>query len=93
MKFDDIINDTSPQVTFGDESKKSSSSRYQDANKHSWSKEDDYAAMREQDERGRIEKAEKKGKIEMARQLKALGVAPDLIMKSSGLSEEEINNL
>jgi PD-(D/E)XK nuclease family transposase len=39
---------------------------YHDANKHSWSKEEleayDYAAMREQDERGKVELAEKRTK-------------------------------
>ncbi|MBK9017607.1 MAG: PD-(D/E)XK nuclease family transposase [Saprospiraceae bacterium] len=39
---------------------------YQDANKHSWTKEEleayDYAAMREQDERGKLVHAENKGK-------------------------------
>jgi predicted transposase/invertase (TIGR01784 family) len=70
---------------------------YQDANKHSWTKEEleayDYAAMREQDERGKLVQAEKKGKIDMAKQLKKLGVATDLIVKSSGLSEEEVQDL
>jgi predicted transposase/invertase (TIGR01784 family) len=70
---------------------------YQDANKHTWTREEleayDYAAMREQDERGKLIQAEKKGKIEMAKQLKDLGVATDLIVKSSGLSEEEVQGL
>jgi predicted transposase/invertase (TIGR01784 family) len=70
---------------------------YQDANKHSWTKEEleayDYAAMREQDERGKLVHAEKKGKIDMAKQLKELGVAIDLIVKSSGLSEDEVLDL
>jgi len=39
---------------------------YNDANKHSWTKEEleayDYSAMREQDERGKIELAEKSGR-------------------------------
>lgn len=41
---------------------------YLDANKHGWTKEElnayDYAAMREQDERGKISFAEKKGRAE-----------------------------
>jgi len=57
--------------------------------------------MREQDERGKVQLAEQraeskgkmKGKIEMAKQLKALGVANEIIRQSSGLSEEEIKNL
>lgn len=59
---------------------------YQDANRHSWSKEElvayDYAAMRDQDERGKTELAvkraekrgeergENKGKIEVAKNSK-----------------------
>ena len=45
---------------------------YQDANKHAWEKEEleayDYAAMREQDERGKLAHAEKKGKIDVAKE-------------------------
>jgi predicted transposase/invertase (TIGR01784 family) len=74
---------------------------YQDANKHSWTREElntyDYAAMRDQDERGKITLAERRakeqGKLEMARQLKALGVADEIIQQSSGLTQEEIENL
>lgn len=89
MQFVDIKNDEGLKAA------------YQDANRHSWSKEEleayDYAAMREQDERGKMElvekRAAKKGKIEMAKQLKELGVATDLIVKSSGLSEDEVRDL
>jgi predicted transposase/invertase (TIGR01784 family) len=70
---------------------------YQDANKHSWTKEEleayDYAAMREQDERGKVELAEKRGKIAVAKKMKELGIATDTIKEASGLSEEEIENL
>jgi predicted transposase/invertase (TIGR01784 family) len=70
---------------------------YQDANKHSWTKEEleayDYAAMREQDERGKVELAEKRAKIEVAKKMKELGIATNLIMQSSGLTDDEIQNL
>lgn len=70
---------------------------YQDANKHAWSRDElnayDYAAMREQDERGKITAAEKRGKIDTARELKRLGVALNIIQQASGLSEEEIVKL
>ena len=82
---------------------------YQDANKHSWSKEElqayDYAAMRDQDERGKTELAirraekigekigEKKGKLLAAKNLKEMGMSNTDIMKATGLSDEEIENL
>ena len=74
---------------------------YQDANRHSWSKEEleayDYAAMREQDERGKVELAEKRGenksKIEVAKKLKVMGLSNEDIIKATGLSDEEIENL
>lgn len=40
-----------------------------------------------------IETAKEDGKLEMARNLLALGVAMDVITKSSGLTQEEIENL
>jgi predicted transposase/invertase (TIGR01784 family) len=82
---------------------------YIDADKHNWSKEDlsayDYAAMREQDERGKITAAEIKGrkagkiegkieeKIEIARNLIAIGVPISDIAKATGLSVEDIEAL
>ena len=74
---------------------------YQDANKHSWSKEEleayDYAAMREQDERGKTELAlkrgEKIGKLQVAKKLKEKGMSNTHIMDATGLSVEEIENL
>lgn len=70
---------------------------YQDANKHSWTKEEleayDYAAMREQDERGKVELAEKRAKIEVARKMKSLGIDINLIVQSSGISADEIEDL
>ena len=90
----------------GDEGLKAA---YQDANKHSWSKEEleayDYAAMRDQDERGKTELAvrraekigekigEKKGKLLAARNLKEMGMSNADIVKVTGLSDEEIENL
>jgi|GEM_PF-4578265 predicted transposase/invertase (TIGR01784 family) len=68
-----------------------------DANKHSWTKEEldtyDYAAMREQDERGKIELAEKRSKLEVARNLKSMGLSSADISKATGLSEEEITSI
>lgn len=70
---------------------------YQDANKHSWEKEEleayDYAAMREQDERGKLVHAEKKGKIDVAREMQKEGFDYATISRLTGLSEEEIQNL
>ncbi|MDZ7877095.1 MAG: PD-(D/E)XK nuclease family transposase [Saprospiraceae bacterium] len=54
---------------------------YQDANKHSWTREEleayDYADMREQDERGKVELAEKRAKLEIAKKLKDKGLSND----------------
>jgi predicted transposase/invertase (TIGR01784 family) len=70
---------------------------YQDANKHSWKKEEleayDYAAMREQDERGKIELAEKKAKIEVAKKMKEKGLPNKDISDFTDLTEEEIDDL
>ncbi len=82
---------------------------YQDANKHSWTKEEleayDYAAMREQDERGKLalavrraeeegaERGENKGKKEVAKKLKEMGMSNKDIRNATGLSDEEIENL
>ncbi|MBK9016774.1 MAG: Rpn family recombination-promoting nuclease/putative transposase [Saprospiraceae bacterium] len=63
---------------------------YQDANKHSWTKEEleayDYAAMREQDERGKLVHAEKKG--EEINKIKTI-----LKLLNKGKSPEEISDL
>jgi predicted transposase/invertase (TIGR01784 family) len=40
-----------------------------------------------------IEKGKKEGKLEMAKNLKRSGVDIDIIVKSSGLSKEEIEEL
>jgi predicted transposase/invertase (TIGR01784 family) len=82
---------------------------YQDANKHNWSKQEleayDYGLMREQDERGVVElqlrRAEEKGlakgkiegTIEVAKQLLKSGIDIEVIIKSTGLSKQEIENL
>ena len=39
------------------------------------------------------ERGEKRGRAETARNLKLLGVSTDLIIKATGLSQEEIANL
>ncbi len=70
---------------------------YQDANKHSWTKEEleayDYAAMREQDERGKLVHAKKEGKTDVAKEMKKDGEPIHKIMKYTGLTEEEINEI
>lgn len=74
---------------------------YQDANKYTWTKEElnayDYAAMREQDERGKLalaaRKGEKKVKIDVAKQMKSDGEPIEKIKRYTGLTEDEINLL
>ncbi len=70
---------------------------YLDANKHAWSKEEleayDYAAMREQDERGKVELAEKRTKRDVAREMKIEGEPIEKIKKYTGLTEDEINEI
>ena len=74
---------------------------YQDANKHSWTKEEleayDYAAMREQDERGKLAHAEKRGKkegkAEIARKMKNENEPIEKIVRYTGLTEEEVNEI
>ena len=53
----------------------------------------DYAAMREQDERGKLTQAEKKEKLEGAKKLKETGMSNRDIRNATGLSDEEIENL
>ena len=72
---------------------------YNDADKHSWSKDElfayDYAAMRKQDEKGKLTKAEKKGRakreVEIAKKLINLNIDIDTIQKSTELSIETID--
>ena len=82
---------------------------YLGADKHSWTQAelDDYerASIKERDEIGRIELAERKGeikgeikgkikgKIETAKNLKNLGISTEIILKSTGLTKEEIDKL
>lgn len=78
---------------------------YQDANKHAWDKEEleayDYAAMREQDERGKVELAEKRAemraemraKMDIARKMKEMGISMEDIGQATGFSNEEIEDL
>lgn len=82
---------------------------YQYANKNTWTREEldiyDYAAMREQDGRGRLElavkKAEERGeergeiknKVQTAKILKAQGVSIEIIMIATGLGKSEIEAL
>ncbi len=71
---------------------------YQDANKHTWTKEEleayDYAAMREQDERGKLVQAEKRGAenrtMQIAKEMKSEGEPMEKIVKYTGLTAEEI---
>lgn len=74
---------------------------YQDANKHSWEKEEleayDYAAMREQDERGKVELAEKRGKnkmqIEAILGFNRIGLSVDKIAEAMNISIEQANEI
>jgi predicted transposase/invertase (TIGR01784 family) len=78
---------------------------YQEANKHTWTKEEldayDYAYMREEDEKAKLDFAEKKGeergeqkqKIEIAKNLIGLGLDNISIEKATGLSIEQIEKL
>lgn len=70
---------------------------YQDANRHTWTKEEleayDYAAMREQDERGKVELAEKRTKLEVVEKMKAEGFDNSTISRITGLSSSEIDDL
>ncbi len=71
------------------------------ADKHNWSKDDliayDNASIAEQDERGKITAAEKKGEKkrerEIARELKKRGVDKEVIKISTGLTDDEIEEL
>lgn len=89
MNFVDVKNDVD------DEGLKAA---YQDANRHSWTKDElaayDYAAMREQDERGKIELAEKRSQkrtqFEIAKEMMAQGEPVEKIKKYTGLTDEEI---
>lgn len=66
---------------------------YEDANKHSWTKDElaayDYAAMREADEIN----IRKKVVYDIVRKMKERGEAVEKIMDYTGLSEEEIEKL
>lgn len=57
----------------------------------------DYAAMREQDDRGKLvlaeKRANKRGRLEVAKNLKEMGFAPSDIKKATNLSDEEIERL
>ena len=74
---------------------------YHDANKHAWEKEEleayDYAAMREQDERGKLIQAEKKGannrNVQIAWEMKLEGEPVEKIIRYTGLTTEEIQQL
>jgi len=76
-------------------------SAYEDADKHSWSKEElhayDYAAMRKQDEKGKITKAEQKGReqreIEIAKEMIMDNESVEKIIKYTKLSRETIEIL
>jgi predicted transposase/invertase (TIGR01784 family) len=71
------------------------------ANQMSWSKEEleayDARGIYIQDERGRIEYAMEEGmkvrEVEIAGELKKNGVNIDIIVASTGLTKEEIENL
>jgi predicted transposase/invertase (TIGR01784 family) len=85
-------------VTVQDEGLKEA---YHEANKNSWTQAelDDYerASIKEQDEIGRIElenkRTEKKRSLEVAKNLKNLNVPIEIILKSTGLTLDEIAQL
>ncbi len=97
MQFVDIKNDIAFRKIFGNVDDEGLKEAYQDANKHSWTKEEleayNYAAMREQDERGKVELAEKRVKRDVAKRLKEMGMSKEDIRNATGLSDEEIENL
>ncbi|MCC6722977.1 MAG: Rpn family recombination-promoting nuclease/putative transposase [Saprospiraceae bacterium] len=68
-----------------------------EADKHNWSKDEliayDNASIAEQDERGKLVFAEKKGKIDVAREMKKEGEPIDKIIRYTGLTEDEINEI
>jgi len=70
---------------------------YVEANQQNWTKREleDYlrASIKERDDIGRIEFAEKKAIKGVARILKDNGVAIEVIMKSTGLTKDEIDSL
>lgn len=74
---------------------------YEDADKHSWSKDElqayDYAEMRKQDEKGKLTKAEKKGRdereIEIAKEMVKENMPVDIIIKITKLPKEIIDQL
>jgi len=76
-------------------------SAYSEADRHTWTKADleayAYARMRETDEKTEKmlveEKAEIQEKIEIARNLIALGLDNDIIVKATGLTVEQVEQL
>jgi predicted transposase/invertase (TIGR01784 family) len=74
---------------------------YQDADKHNWTKAEldayDYVLMREQDDRGRLslalKRANKKTVEDMAKKMIDLGLSIEVIMETTGLTIEQIENL
>ena len=74
---------------------------YTDANKNTWTKEElaayDYAAMREQDEKGREQKAEQRGEQKKETELVIgfwkNGVPIEIIAKSTNLNVEQIQEI
>ena len=58
-----------------------------------WKVYNDYFNTLDFAEQKGVQKGLQKGKEETARNLKELGVADDIIMKSTGLSKEEIEKL
>ena len=69
---------------------------YTEANQQNWTKEEleDYqrASIKERDEIGRIEFAEKKAILKIAKNFKDNGIPIEIIVKSTGLTKEEIES-
>jgi len=70
---------------------------YEAAGKHLWTREEldvyDYWSMRERDERGAYEMGKMESARAIARKLKAEGVSLNVMVKTTGLSSEEIERL
>ena len=98
MQFVDIKNDNLIPENLNDEGLKEA---YEYANKNTWSKEEldayNYAAMREQDEKGRLEKAvqqaEEKKDIEAVLGLIKIGLDKIKIAEALNITPEKVQQI
>ncbi len=97
MQFVDVKNDIAFRKIFGNDKKSSPLISFL----NDWSKDDliayDNASIAEQDERGKITAAEKKGEkklaVQIAKEMKKEGEPIDKIIRYTGLTEDEINEI